>query len=238
ILGSALGMDKISMKQIALAHKIPIPRFIAFSRWRWERDPGGIRETLERQFSLPVFVKPSNAGSSVGITKLKDLDRLDEAVADAARYDYRLMIEEAIDARELEIGVLGNEEPEASVVGEIVPIGEFYDYRGKYVDEGSRQLVPADVPAEVSERARGWAVEIFLALDLAGMARADFLLERGTGKLYFNEVNTIPGFTPISMYPMLWDASGIGYRELITRLVELALERHRATRVEVDRPRV
>ena len=236
VLGSALGMDKISMKQIALAHKIAIPRFIAFSRSRWERDPAGIQATLREQFSLPVFVKPSNAGSSVGITKLTSIDRLDEAVREAARYDYRLLIEEAIDARELEIGVLGNEEPEASVVGEIVPVGEFYDYRGKYVDEGSRQLIPAEIPPEVAEQARRWAIEIFLALDLAGMARADFLLDRGDGRLYFNEVNSIPGFTPISMYPMLWSATGIGYRDLITRLVDLAVERRAATRVEIRRP--
>jgi D-alanine-D-alanine ligase len=238
ILGSALGMDKISMKQIAQAHKVPIPRFVAFTRLYWERDSGSIREAIQNQLEPPVFVKPSNAGSSVGITKVSDLEALDAAVRAAAVYDYRILVEQGINARELEVAVLGNDMPKASVVGEVVPGREFYDYRDKYVDEGSQQVIPADVPDEVSEEVRRIAIRMFQALDLSGMARADFLLDRRDGRLYFNEINTIPGFTPISMYPMLWEASGISYRELITKLVELALERHAATRVETRRPRV
>ena len=238
ILGSALGMDKISMKQIAQAHKVPIPRFVAFTRLYWERDSGSIREAIQDQLEPPVFVKPSNAGSSVGITKVNDLEALDAAVRAAATYDYRVLVEQGIDARELEVAVLGNDMPKASVVGELVPGREFYDYRDKYIDEGSQQVIPADVPDEVSEEVRRIAIRMFQALDLAGMARADFLLDRRDGRLYFNEVNTIPGFTPISMYPMLWEASGISYRELITKLVELALVRHVATRVETRRPPV
>lgn len=238
ILGSALGMDKIAMKQIAQSHKVPILHFIAFTRAYWERDPGAITEAIEAQLSPPVFIKPSNAGSSVGVTRVTDLDELASAVRAAGTYDYRILAEQGIDARELEVAVLGNDQPKASVVGEIIPAGEFYDYRGKYVDEGSEPAIPAAIPTVVSERVGKWAIRMFQALDLAGMARADFLLDRRDGRLYFNEVNTIPGFTPISMYPMLWEASGIPYRELITKLVELAIERHAATRVETRPPEV
>lgn len=236
ILGSSLGMDKIATKRIAEAHAVRIPPFVAFTRARWNAKPDPIREEVTSKLTMPIFVKPSGAGSSVGITKLDSLDRLDPAIADAARYDYRLLVEQGIDARELEVAVLGNDEPETSVVGEIVPIGEFYDYRGKYVDEGSKLIIPAEIPQQISEEIRTLAVKMFLALDLSGMARADFLLSRAGGELYFNEVNTIPGFTPISMYPRLWEASGVGYRDLISRLVELAIERHAATRVEVQPP--
>jgi D-alanine-D-alanine ligase len=236
ILGSALGMDKVSMKRVVAALKIPIPAFVAFTRAEWEKRGASIREEIDRALRLPYFVKPSQAGSSVGISKVADVDRLSAAVTEAARFDYRILIEQGIDARELEVGVLGNDEPQASVVGEIIPSREFYDYRDKYLEDGSRVAIPADIPAETAEQARSLATGAFRALDLAGMARADFLLDRGIGKLYFNEVNTIPGFTPISMYPMLWSASGVPYRELISRLVDLAIERHRETRVETVRP--
>jgi D-alanine-D-alanine ligase len=236
ILGSALGMDKISMKQIAVAHRIPTPAFAFFTRSRWEDDRKQVLEEIVSKLNVPVFVKPSAAGSSVGITKVHRSDELDDAVREAARYDYRILVEQGIDARELEVAVLGNEEPEASCVGEIIPVGEFYDYRGKYIDEGSKPVIPAEIPAEISEKVRAYAVQMFQALDLSGMARADFLLAHQGQKIFFNEVNTIPGFTPISMYPMLMQASGLDYRDLITRLVELAIERRDSTRVETQPP--
>lgn len=237
ILGSALGMDKVTMKRIATSIGVPIPPYVCFTREDWSKDPGWIRAEIEECLTMPIFVKPSGAGSSVGISKLHDLRNLEAAIRDASRYDYRIIVENGIDAREIEVALLGNEEPEASVVGEIIPGGEFYDYRAKYADESSRAVIPAEIPNETAERVRVLAKRIFRALDLAGMARADFLLDRRTGSVYFNEVNTIPGFTPISMYPMLWQASGIEYRELITRLVDLAIERHRSTRVETAAPK-
>jgi D-alanine-D-alanine ligase len=238
ILGSALGMDKVSMKRIASAIGIPIPLYVAFTRDDWERNQSWIRAEIEEHLTPPVFVKPSGAGSSVGITKVRDLSGLDAAVRDASRYDYRILVEDGIDARELEVALLGNGEPEVSVVGEIIPGAEFYDYKAKYIDESSQAVIPADIPHETADTVRVMAARMFRALDLAGMARADFLLGRQSGSVLFNEVNTIPGFTPISMYPMLWQESGIGYRELITRLVELAIERHRATRVETTAPKI
>ncbi len=236
ILGSALGMDKISMKRVVAAHGIPIPAFVAFTRGEWDAREGAIREAIDRALRLPFFVKPSQTGSSIGITKVADRAGLAKAVGEAARFDYRILVEQGIDARELEVGVLGNENPLVSVVGEIIPSREFYDYRDKYLEEGSRIVIPADIAAETAERARSLALLAFHALDLAGMARADFLLDRRDGKVYFNEVNTIPGFTKISMYPMLMEASGIPYRELITRLVDLAIERQGTTRIETARP--
>ncbi len=236
ILGSALGMDKISAKRLAATHGLPVVPFIEFTRADWDRAADEIRDEVVEKLTFPVFVKPSGAGSSVGIAKVTDRDGLSDAVRDAARYDYRMLVEQGIDARELEVAVLGNEEPQASVVGEIVPGREFYDYRDKYLQEGSRAIIPAEIPGELEDAVRGMAIRAFRALDLSGMARVDFLLDRGNGEIYFNEVNTIPGFTPISMYPMLWEASGVSYRDLITRLVDLAIERHGATRVETRAP--
>jgi len=236
ILGSALGMDKVSMKRIAASEGIPVPSFVGFTREEWAGKSAAIRDAIWGKLQPPVFVKPSGAGSSVGITKVGRPSDLDDAVREAGRYDYRLIVEQGIDGREMEVGLLGNDEPEASVVGEIIPSREFYDYRDKYYEEASRVVIPADIPREIADRIRGHAIAAFRALDLSGMARADFLLERETGAIYFNEVNTIPGFTPISMYPMLWRASGVTYRDLITRLVELAVGRHRSTRVEAKPP--
>jgi D-alanine-D-alanine ligase len=238
ILGSALGMDKISMKRVAATHQLPVVDFMEFTRSEWEDDAAGIIEEIESELKFPVFVKPSGAGSSVGITKVREAGELPAAVSCAAIYDYRILVEQGIDARELEVAALGNENPQASVVGEIIPGREFYDYRDKYLQEGSQAVIPADIPPELSEAVRGMAIRAFRALDISGMARVDFLLDRGNGDLYFNEVNTIPGFTPISMYPMLWQASGVGYRDLITRLIELAIERHGQTRVETRAPQV
>ena len=208
ILGSALGMDKISMKRVAATHEIPVVDFIELTRADWEHSADEIIEEIAEELVFPVFVKPSAAGSSVGITKVKDRDGIADAVRHAARFDYRVLVEQGIDARELEVAVLGNDDPQASVVGEIVPGREFYDYRDKYLQEGSRSVIPAEIPRELSDAVRGMAIRAFRALDLSGMARVDFLLDRENGNVYFNEVNTIPGFTPISMYPMLWKASG------------------------------
>lgn len=238
ILGSALGMDKITMKRIAASHGVPIPPFIEFTRDAYAKSKQSILDDVAGNLPFPVFVKPSGTGSSVGITKVKEAARLAEAIEAALPYDYRLLVEQGIDAREMEIALLGNDVPFASVVGEIVPGAEFYDYRAKYLDEGSRAIIPADIPEPTSRTIREQAIRLFRAFDLSGMARADFLLDRSSGQVYFNEVNTIPGFTPISMYPMLMEASGTPYRDLITRLIYLALERHRSTRVDTDRPRI
>lgn len=236
ILGSALGMDKVSMKRIARAEGVAIPEFVAFTREEYERDAPGLTRRILEQVPFPAFVKPSNAGSSVGITKVAAVADLPSAVRAASRFDYRIVVEQGIDARELEVALLGNDQPEASVVGEIIPDREFYDYEAKYLSEGSKAVIPAEISASTAETVQMIGKTMFRALDLAGMARADFLLERGTGTVYFNEVNTIPGFTPISMYPMLWEASGLPYRDLITRLVVLAIERQRQTRAATEAP--
>lgn len=238
VLGSALGMDKISTKRIASEIGIPVAPYVVFTRHDWARRREEIRRRILSALPLPLFVKPAETGSSVGISKVKTADDLESAVEDAARFGHRILAEMGIDGRELEVAVLGNDEPEASVVGEILPGREFYDYAAKYFDQSSRTVVPADIPGQVSDAIREHAIRIFLALDLAGMARVDFFLDRRDSSIYLNEVNTIPGFTPISMYPMLWQASGISYPDLLTRLVELALERHRQTRVELEPPGV
>jgi D-alanine-D-alanine ligase len=195
-------------------------------RKAWERDPATVLDRAEVEIGYDCFVKPANLGSSVGITKAHNRDELLAALNEAARYDRKLIVERAVDAREIEVSVLGNDEPAASVPGEIVPCNEFYDYAAKYLDGESELLIPAPIPPQTADEIRRLAVEAYLAIDCAGMARADFLLDRRSGKVFVNEVNTIPGFTPISMYPKLWEASGISYSELIDRLIQLALERH------------
>ncbi|HEX9934846.1 MAG TPA: D-alanine--D-alanine ligase family protein [bacterium] len=226
VLASALGMDKVLQKQVFRQHGLPMAGFIWFLRKEWEEKPQEIRARVEGEIGFPCFVKPANLGSSVGIFKVKDGVSLFACLSKAAQYDRKLVVEKAVDSRELECAVLGNDEPEASVVGEIVPCNEFYDYEAKYLVEGSQTLVPADVPPAVSNSVRGMAVSAFKALDCSGMARVDFFLERGTDRVLINEINTIPGFTPISMYPKLWEASGIPYADLIDQLIELALARH------------
>lgn len=226
VLGSALGMDKIVMKTVFAQHGLPIVPFLALKRKDWDRDPEAMMDRVEARFGYPCFLKPANLGSSVGITKAHDRAELHEGLTLAAAYDRKMLAEEAVNAREIECSVLGNDDPIASVPGEIVPSREFYDYEAKYVDEDSELLIPAPIGAALTRQVRELAVRAFLSLDCAGMARVDFFLEKGTDRLYLNEVNTIPGFTSISMYPKLWEASGISYTELITRLIDLALERH------------
>jgi D-alanine-D-alanine ligase len=226
VLASAVGMDKVLQKQVFLQHGLPMARFIWFLRKEWETSPERIRKRIQSEIGFPCFVKPANLGSSVGIFKIKDESALDARLGDAAQFDRKLVVERAVDARELECAVLGNDDPEASPVGEIISCNEFYDYEAKYLLDGSRTVVPADVPQVVSDSVRRMAVTVFKAVDCAGMARVDFFLERGTNRVLVNEINTIPGFTPISMYPKLWEAGGIPYSDLIDRLIGLALERH------------
>jgi D-alanine-D-alanine ligase len=236
VLGSATGMDKDVMKRLFLAAGLPITRHVTFLRHEWEQSPKKIVARLEGALKYPLFVKPANLGSSVGISKAHDRKELGPAIKLAAGFDRKILVEQAVGsrgnrgrmgkARELEVAVLGNDEPEASVVGEIVPGKEFYDYEAKYLSEGSQAIIPAKLTKKQSKQVRAMALDAFRACDCAGLARVDFLLEAGdSGRIYLNEINTMPGFTSISMYPKLWEASGVKYPDLITRLVELALER-------------
>jgi D-alanine-D-alanine ligase len=226
VLASALGMDKIMMKQIFCQNNLDCPDFIWFLRGIWESKADVIREGVKKEIGFPCFVKPANTGSSVGISKAHDESELDLAIDLAARYDRKIMVEKAVQGRELECSILGNDDPSASVVGEIVPCNEFYDYDAKYLLDGSKTIVPASLPPAISETVRRMAMAAFKAVDAAGMSRVDFFLEKGTDRVFLNEINTIPGFTPISMYPKLWEASGISYVDLIDRLIDLAIERH------------
>lgn len=234
VLASSLAMDKIASKQIFLAHGLPVTPFQAVRRGSWEATPDRVIAAVEAHLRYPVFVKPANLGSSIGINKAHDQPELRAALNEAARYDRRLLVEQAVpQAREIECSVLGNDEPIVSVPGEIVPCNTFYDYAAKYLDGRSQLLIPAPIAAETAAMARRLALQAFRALDGAGLARVDFLVEGTTGKLYLSEVNTMPGFTSISMYPRLWEASGIPYPELCDRLIELALARHADTRRSV-----
>jgi D-alanine-D-alanine ligase len=225
VLGSALAMDKAMAKTVLAQHGLPQVPWRLVSRKEWERDPDAVTEWVGEILGYPCFVKPANMGSSVGVVKVHDPSELPAAMGEACRYDRRILIEQGIDARELEISVLGNDEPIASIVGEIVPCNEFYDYNAKYVDDDSELIVPALIDRSTMTEIQDLAITAFRALDLAGMARVDFLMDRQSDRIYLNEVNTIPGFTAISMYPRLWQASGVPLEELIDRLIGLALER-------------
>jgi len=233
VLGSAAGMDKDVMKRLFQQAGLPIVKHVTLLRADWERSPRKAIAQVEARLKYPLFVKPANLGSSVGISKAHHRKELGPALDLAARYDRKLIVEAGVGgarrkARELEVAVLGNDQPEASVVGEIVPGKEFYDYEAKYLSEGSVPIIPAKLTRAQSKQVREMAVAAFRACDLAGLARVDFLMEPGgKQRIYLNEVNTLPGFTRISMYPKLWEASGLPYRNLITRLIELALERQK-----------
>jgi D-alanine-D-alanine ligase len=230
VLGSAVAMDKVVFKKVMEAEQIPVLPYRLVLRSEWERDPIGTVAEIEATLDYPVFTKPANLGSSVGISKCSGQRELTRGLEEAARYDRRLVVEQGIEAREIECSVLGNDDPIASVAGEIVPSREFYSYRAKYLDVGDQAsdlLIPAPIPVAIQDQVRQWAIRAYRAVDCAGMARVDFLLEKGTDRLYLNEINTIPGFTAISMYPKLWEASGIPYAELIERLIALAVERFR-----------
>ncbi|HXV76195.1 MAG TPA: D-alanine--D-alanine ligase family protein [Candidatus Polarisedimenticolaceae bacterium] len=225
VLGSAVGMDKAVAKSLLERHGVPVTPWILATRARFARAPAAVVDQVLAALRPPLFVKPANGGSSVGITKVERPGGLADALEFAFAHDRRVLVERGIDAREIECAVLGNDEPEASGLGEIVPSREFYDYEAKYLDDASRLIIPAELDGAQGERLRRQAVEAYRALDLAGFARVDFLVERNGDRYFLNEVNTLPGFTPISMFPKLWDAAGLPFPRLIERLVSLALER-------------
>jgi D-alanine-D-alanine ligase len=228
VVGSAVGMDKVIFKDVMRAHGLPTPEHVVARRHIWETRPADIEIAVVAELGFPCFVKPANMGSSVGITKARTVQHLHEAMAEALRWDRKVLIERAVPhARELEVSVLGNDDLQASVVGEIVPSREFYDYAAKYLDKGEQASVlhvPAPIPAALSQRVREIAVEVARVCDVRGMARVDFLMNGQTGEIFINEINTIPGFTEISMYPRLWIASGMTYRQVLDRLIELAMD--------------
>src|SRR5277367_3994533 len=239
VLGSAAGMDKDIMKSLFIAAGIPIVKHVTILRGAWKKEPKKVQKFVESKLKYPVFVKPANLGSSVGISKAHDRKELGPAIDEAAKFDRKIVIEQGVGgkkqkAREIECSVLGNDEPVASVPGEIVPGKEFYDYTGKYLDEGSELIIPAKLTKAETKKVQELAVRSFKAVDSSGLARVDFLMEPGSSKesggksrkIYLNEINTMPGFTAISMYPKLWAASGLDYPDLIDRLIQLGLERH------------
>jgi D-alanine-D-alanine ligase len=227
VLGSAIGMDKDISKRLCQDVGIPVVPWITVYRWQWEKEPESVKASIEEKFEYPVFVKPATLGSSVGMTKVHNTEELAPALNFAAEYGMKILVEKSVSAREIEVAVLGNHDPKASVPGEIVPHREFYDYAAKYLEEGTQLLIPADLKPAQAKKVQTLAVEAFRTLELSGMARVDFFLEKKGNKLYLNEVNTIPGFTSISMYPKLWEATGIPFRELVDKLIELAFEMHR-----------
>jgi D-alanine-D-alanine ligase len=226
VLGSAIGMDKDVAKRLLQVAKIPVVPWVTIHRHDWENNPENVQGAIELKFQYPVFVKPATLGSSVGMTKVHSRAELAPALKLACEFAMKVLVEESVTAREIEVSVLGNHDPQASVPGEIVPHREFYDYAAKYLEEGTQLLIPADLKLPQAQKIQKYAVDAFRALELSGMARVDFFLEKEGGKIYLNEVNTIPGFTSISMYPKLWEASGIPFRELIDKLIALALEQH------------
>ena len=230
VLGSAAGMDKDIMKSLFIAAQLPIVKHVTILRSDWKKDPKRV-ERLVAKLKYPVFVKPANLGSSVGISKVRNKKELEPAIEEAAKFDRKIVIEQGVGgskdkAREIECSVLGNDEAEASVPGEIVPVKEFYDYNAKYLDEGSQLIIPAKLTKAEMKKVQELAVKAFKAVDCSGLARVDFLMDPKTRKIYVNEINTMPGFTAISMYPKLWAATGLEYPDLIDRLIQLGIERH------------
>jgi D-alanine-D-alanine ligase len=231
VLGSAAAMDKALAKEVFAKENLPICRHLNLFREEVQERLDSVIDKVEKYLPYPIFVKPANMGSSVGISKAKNTEELKTALKEAIKYDRRLVLEEGLDCREIETGVLGNYDPKAAAVGEILPSEEFYSYRAKYFDGGQSKIcIPADIPAEVAEEVRSIAVEAYKLLDCAGYARVDFFLEKGTSKVYLNEINTIPGFTKFSMFPLLWAEAGIPYPELIERIIELGFERYESRR--------
>jgi D-alanine-D-alanine ligase len=231
VLGSAAGMDKDIMKALFGAAGLPIVQHVTLLRSAWETNAKKVEKIVENKLKYPVFVKPANLGSSVGISKAHDRKELGPAIEEAAKFDRKIVIEQGVGgskqkAREIECSVLGNDQPEASLPGEIVPSTEFYDYNAKYLDEGSQLIIPAKLSKAETKEVQRLAIGAFKAVDCSGLARVDFLMEPKSRKIYLNEINTMPGFTSISMYPKLWAASGVSYPDLIGRLIRLGLERH------------
>ncbi len=227
VAASAVSMDKELMKTIFKQKSLPVLKWLTIKRKDWQKDKEEILSLIQNTFEYPLFVKPTNLGSSVGITKVHRKEELEKAIDLASSYDRKILIEEGLEgAREIECSVLGNDEPQTSVVGEVKPAGEFYDYDSKYIDQATQLIVPADLPENVSGKVRKIALCAFKAINAAGMARVDFFVTKKENKIYLNEINTIPGFTSVSMYPRLWEASGVSYPELIDRLIQMALERY------------
>ena len=231
VLGSAAGMDKDVMKSLFMAAGLPIVKHVTVLRSEWESGPKKVQKLVESKLKYPVFVKPANLGSSVGISKARDRKELGPAMEEAAKFDRKIVIEEGVGgkkhkAREIEVSVLGNDQPDASVPGEIVPGKEFYDYTAKYLDEGSQLIIPAKLNKTETKKIRQLAISAFKAVDCSGLARVDFLMDPKNRKIYLNEINTMPGFTAISMYPKLWAATGLAYPDLIEHLIRLGQERH------------
>jgi D-alanine-D-alanine ligase len=227
VLASAVGMDKALMKSVFRDHGLPIVNFLVIKRKDLEKDPDTVWKQVEERLGYPCFVKPANLGSSVGVSKARDLADLRKALTLAAQYDRKIIVEQAINCREIECSVLGNDDPWVSVPGEVIPQGEFYDYTCKYTEGMMKFIIPAPLSPATQEEIQQIAIRAYLAIDCAGMARVDFFIDKETGKVYLNEINTIPGFTEMSAYPKLWEASGISYPELIDRLIQLAIERHK-----------
>jgi D-alanine-D-alanine ligase len=239
VLGSAVGMDKDVAKKLLQHAKIPVVPWVTVYRADWERNPAAIQKQIEKKFHYPLFVKPATLGSSVGMTKVHSSKELAPALNLASEFAMKILVERAVGAREIEVSVLGNHDPKASIPGEIVPHREFYDYTAKYLEEGTALIIPAKLKPAHIKKIQALAISAFRTLELLGMARVDFFLEKKGGKLYLNEVNTIPGFTSISMYPKLWEATGIPFRELIDRLISLALEVHQEkarTKYQIELP--
>lgn len=226
VLASAVGMDKVMSKKIFAQAGLPQGRFLYFLRSKLSSQMEQIVEQVEAEFGYPCFIKPANLGSSVGISKATDRESLIKGLELAAKYDRKVIVEEFIPAREIEVAVLGNDDPIASVPGEIISCNDFYDYKAKYVEGKSIMQIPADLPEETAEKIREMAIRAYQAIDCSGLARVDFFLRKDTGEILINEVNTLPGFTPYSMYPKMWEYSGISYPELIDRLIQLAIERY------------
>jgi len=227
VLASAVGMDKDVQKRLYQQAGLPVAECLCILRADWEKSRVKVQRGVEQRFRYPLFVKPATLGSSVGMSKVHDREGLPAALDLAAEFAQKILVERAIQGREIEVSVLGNEDPKASVPGEIVPHREFYDYTAKYLEEGTRLIIPAKLTRAQVRRFQDYAVRAFRAIECTGMARVDFFLERRTGRTYLNEINTIPGFTSISMYPKLWEATGLSFRELVDRLIELALAQHR-----------
>jgi D-alanine-D-alanine ligase len=226
VVGSSVGMDKGVFKDVMVANHIPVVDTMVVLRAEIEQDVAAVIEKAERIGDYPLFTKPANLGSSVGITKCHNRSDIQEGLMEAASFDRRVLIQMGVrNAREIEVSVLGNHEPVASVPGEVLPSREFYSYESKYVDGTSGLQIPAQLPEETAELIRDYAVRAYKAIDCAGMARVDFFVEKDTNRIYLNELNSLPGFTKISMYPKLWEASGLPYNKLVDRLIELALER-------------
>jgi len=224
VLASSVGMDKVAMKTMFAHAGLPQVGYRHFIRYQWKKERETVRANIE-ELGYPCFVKPANLGSSVGVSKARDREELVRAIEEALRFDRKIIVEEFVDAREIEVSVLGNDDPRASVPGEIVSSNEFYDYKAKYIDGKSMMVIPAEIPQETADAVREMALRAFRSIDGSGLCRADFFMRRSDGELFINEVNTMPGFTPFSMYPLMWKESGVSYRELLDTLIQLALER-------------